>query len=118
MPASPYIHLLNTAGLDQRSDLAVVAGDIQGQGILGRLAVFATDLFYREDHDLVVGFQLYGRDPRSRPAFYSFQQGPDINHLTYFSNDVSRRRIAGWLMHQDQEDVPGFKEIDRKPLPS
>ena len=79
--------------------------------------MFATDLFYREDHDLVVDTDSMDEGPHTTGRLSILQQGPDINHLTYFNNDVSRRRIVGWLMHQDQEDVPGFKKLNRKPLP-
>ena len=72
MPASPYIHLLNRPDLTSDADLAVVAGDIQGQGILGRLAVFATDLFFREDHDLVVDTDSMDEGPARQQACLLF----------------------------------------------
>jgi tetratricopeptide (TPR) repeat protein len=113
IPDSPYIHLLNRPGLTSNADLAVVAGDVEGQGILQRLAVLATDLFFREDHDLVVDTDsMYDGPQRSRPVFYSFQRGPDIHHLAYFSNAMSRQRIAGWLLRDDgQTKVDGFEEL-------
>lgn len=113
IPDSPYIHLLNRPGLTTNADLAVVAGDVEGQGILLRLGVLATDLFFREDHDLVVDTDsMYDGPQRGWPVSYSFQRGPDIHHLAYFSNATSRRRIAGWLLRDDgQTKVEGFEEL-------
>jgi len=54
MPGSPLVRVLNRPGMRTRADLHILGGDLAGEGIVGRLKTFVTDLFYREDHDLVV----------------------------------------------------------------
>ena len=54
MPSSPLIALLNRPQIRTEADLHVLGGDIAGKGGWGRFKTFVTDLFYREDHDLVV----------------------------------------------------------------
>ena len=115
MPDSPFVGLLNDPGLSTDADLAVVAGDIEGHGPFGRLVVLAADLFFREDHDLVVDTDsMYEGLPRQGSVYHSFQRGPQIHHMAYFGNEVSRQRIAGWLMRKGDETVPGFEVIARE----
>ena len=65
----------------------VVAGDIESDGFLSWLKVTATDLFYREDHDLVVNTQaMYGGSPRINAGRFYFESGADVSHFNYFKN--------------------------------
>ena len=97
MPESPLIHLLNRPSLKSTSDLGVIAGDIEGSGFFGHLKVFATDLFYLEDHDLVVNTEsMYGGMGRDQARFF-FDQGPRVNHFSYFRNPLTRSKLVSWL---------------------
>lgn len=97
MPESPLIHLLNRPGLKTASDLGVIAGDIEGAGFFGYLKAFATDLFYREDHDLVVNTEsMYGGMGRTQARFF-FDRGPRVNHFSYFRNPLTRSKLVSWL---------------------
>jgi pimeloyl-ACP methyl ester carboxylesterase len=120
MPESPLIHLLNRPGILSRADLAVIAGDIQGSGVWGRLKVMATDLFYREDHDLVVNTAaMYGGMEREQGGFYYFDKGVEVNHFSYFHNVGTRSRMAGWLSRlPGAEPDPMFQQINRQPAPA
>ena len=112
MPKSPYIHLLNSGRHKVNDGLAVLAGDVEGSGILGRIKVFATDLFYREDHDLVVNTKsMYLGLPREQ-ALASLQKTSDVDHMTYFDNEVTRSRIVNALSPWSAGQPPrGFQEL-------
>jgi CHAT domain-containing protein len=115
MPESPVIHLLNQAATAS-GELGVIAGDIQGQGVWGSLKVFATDVFYREDHDLVVNTRsMYGGAAREKVSVF-FDKGPDVNHFSYFGNETSRRRLPAWLLRDEGERRGLFTEI--RPAPA
>lgn len=102
MPESPVIHLLNRPGVTTKADLAVIAGDITGGGVWSSLKALATDLYYWEDHDLVVNTKaMYGGMNREQGAYYFFDQGPDVNHFSYFANSRTRQRMLGWLTRAD-----------------
>lgn len=113
MPESPHTALLATMP-EVDDGLAVVAGDVEGSGLLGRLKILATDLYYREDHDLVVNTRsMYGGAPRTR-AFASFQKGPAIAHSSYFGNEVTRARMRNWLLRgatTPPAAVRGFEQV-------
>ncbi|MGH9942518.1 MAG: DUF7379 domain-containing protein, partial [Pyrinomonadaceae bacterium] len=113
MPESPTIRLLNrptSANNRTTADLAVVAGDAQGSGLLGHLKVLATDLFYREDHDLVVNTAaMYGGQEREHGAYFFFQRGPQVDHFSYFANIETRRRVCDWLIRTEQAKQDGFQ---------
>ena len=53
-PDSLLVGLLNDPRCRTRADLHVLGGDLQGAGLWSGLKALATDLFYLEDHDLVV----------------------------------------------------------------
>ncbi len=110
MPASPLVRLLNRPGVITGADLSVIAGDIEGEGLWGRLKVLATDLFYREDHDLVVNTRaMYGGMERTAGARYFFDQGPEVCHFNYFRNEETTRRLRSALTGVPKE---GFAPLE------
>ena len=109
IPGSPLIKMLNRPGVVAKTDLAVLEGDIQGAGILGRLKVLATDLFFREDHDLVVNTSaMTGGMARTPVARAFFTQGPEVSHFNYFVNPKTAERVVDGLLRADDADG-GFK---------
>ena len=111
IPGAPLVRLLNRPGVTAATDLAVLEGDIEGAGILGRLKVLATDLFFREDHDLVVNTSaMDGGMARNPPARAFFTQGPEVSHFTYFGNPKTAERVVEGLLRADDQDG-GFKPI-------
>ena len=86
MPDSPLVALLNRPDLEIRgpAQLAVIAGDIEEQGVWGRLKLLLPDLFFAGDHDLVVNTgSMYGGLRRTR-GWFCFDQGANVNHFNYF----------------------------------
>lgn len=113
MPESALIAVLNLSAGRLDSDLSVIAGDIEGEGVLGHLKVWATDLFYRADHDLVVNTAaMSGGTPRVvGRARRSFHHGPEVNHFRYFTNPESRSRLMAVLGDGDDR-LEGFEPLD------
>ena len=108
MPTSPLVRTLNTAP-PVDDGLAVIAGDIQGSGFAKRLMVAAADLFYREDHDLVVNTSsMYEGAPREHAA-RSFHKGTEVHHSAYFVNEPSRAALIDWLT-SDEPNPARFKD--------
>jgi pimeloyl-ACP methyl ester carboxylesterase/tetratricopeptide (TPR) repeat protein len=120
MPESPLIRLLNTKGQATegqatQADLGVIAGDVEGEGILGTLKILAANLFYQEDHDLVVNTSaMYGGIRRAKGASFYFERGPEVNHFNYFGNSSTRGRLLEWL----KGETRGFQKIERSRVPA
>lgn len=112
MPGSPLVRVLNNPARTITSDLAVIAGDVKGQGLLRRLLVLATDLYYRAQHDYVVNTAaMYGGSPRlPARARYFFIQDGEISHFQYFRHTPTRealvRALAGETAHEH-----GFRPV-------
>ncbi|RVT81560.1 CHAT domain-containing protein [Rhodobacteraceae bacterium CCMM004] len=99
MPTSPLIAALNRNDITLSSALEIVAGDTGTGGILRSLAVFASDLFYREDHDFVVNTAaMFGGAPRSREPRALVDAGRDVSHFNYFRNPDTVARITDALV--------------------
>ena len=119
MPRSPLVKMLNIrrqAGDSDPTvtdaDLTVIAGDIEGSGFFGHAKVFAADLFFGRDHDLVVDSRaMFGGAPRTPGgARYYFEKGTATSHFNYFSNLSSAVALVTALTHRGDE-VPGFEEL-------
>ncbi|MEZ4660415.1 MAG: alpha/beta fold hydrolase [Caldilineaceae bacterium] len=113
MPESPLVAMLNRAGRKSSSDLAVVAGDVAaGAGIFNTLKTWVSDIFYREDHDLVVHTKaMYGGLERTPNAVYYFRRAPDMNHFNYFLNDESRSEVYRWLTQKAGNQPEDFHSL-------
>ena len=104
MPTSPMIALLNGDIRQLNSDLTVISGDIEGSGILGKIALLLPDQFYDSDHDLVVNTpSMYGGSDRGEGERYFFDQGSEVSHFHYFRNDETASRVLkGLTLSADQ----------------
>jgi pimeloyl-ACP methyl ester carboxylesterase/tetratricopeptide (TPR) repeat protein len=99
LPNSPLAALVGRAKPQEQAKIAVVAGDIEGGGVLKRLGVFLTDylLFEEENNDLVVDSEsMFGGIARD-VGRYVFDQGEDVSHFRYFANARTRRVLQDWL---------------------
>jgi len=113
VPTSPVIRMLNRGDVELDADLSVIAGDIEGAGVLKRIAVFFANLFYLEQHDLVVHTRaMYGGGKRtSDPVFY-FDQGPEVDHFHYFANEETADGIRNVLRPAPPQALPsGFRPV-------
>lgn len=100
LPDSPLALLLRRAPV-RPTEMALIAGDIEGGGLFKRLGVFLTDtlIFEREDNDLVVDTQamLAGIAPAAG-ARLLFDQGEAVSHFRYFVNPRTRSALGEWLL--------------------
>jgi pimeloyl-ACP methyl ester carboxylesterase len=100
VPESGFIRMVNRPDVEVDVPLCVIAGDVEKNDVLGRLAIFFADLFYFEDHDLVVQTRaMYGGAQR-RDGLYFFHKGTDVNHFHYFSGKKTAEKILEALTVQ------------------
>lgn len=119
MPESRLVKILNRQdpGFAVDADLSVIAGDIEGAGVWQRLGVLATDLFYREDHDLVVNTWAMTGGGRRTPdgrARYAFDAGSEVNHFNYFRNSRTVGKLAAALRSEEDRQRE-FLPLPEKP---
>ncbi len=116
LPDSPLARLLRDAPLRDGLAMSVIAGDIQGGGLLKRLGVLLTDflIFDSEDNDLVVNTtaMLAGIAPRAG-SHVLFDRGSDVSHFRYFTNADTRAALRDWLVEPEPARLAAFR-----PLPS
>lgn len=112
-PDSPLVRMLNRPGHKSSSDLAVVAGDLEvGGNFWSMLKTWASDLFYWEDHDLVVHTKsMYGGLERPQNAVYFLRRAHDMNHFNYFVNDDSRSQVYRWLTQKPGASPEDFHAL-------
>ncbi|MFK7889901.1 MAG: CHAT domain-containing protein [Granulosicoccus sp.] len=112
MPVSPTIRMLNRPDISVKADLHVIGGDVKASGFFNRLKVIITDLFYREDHDLVVNTpSMFGGAPRLQDVRYWVDTGGKVNHFRYFANQDTASRLIASLKG---DDAP-FHTLEEKP---
>lgn len=106
MPGSPIIALLNDSERVLSSDLSVIAGDIEREGILGQIALLLPDQFFDSEHDLVVNTpSMYGGSERKKGERFYFVQGNGVSHFNYFRNrETALRVVNGLLLNEDALD--------------
>lgn len=117
MPSSPVVAMLNRQEVMVEGRLSVLAGDCQGRGILGTLKVLAADLFYREDHDLVVQTSgMYGGAPRPPGKTESYlDRGGEVDHFHYFANPRTRQKLLEALEGKRFEVTGARAAVSRAP---
>ena len=103
LPETGIVRMVNNPRRTVASELAVIAGDSEPEGIWKRLLMLVADRFYAGEHDLVVNTgSMYGgaRRETGRSAL-CFQQGAQVNHFNYFKNSESADAIVTALADAD-----------------
>ena len=109
MPGSPLVALLNNSTRLLSSELSVISGDTEREGLLGQIAMLLPDRFYDSDHDLVVNTpSMYGGAERRGGGRYYFDRGDDVSHFNYFRNDPTATRVIKGLLLNDEALDPYF----------
>lgn len=103
LPQGPLVRWLNLAAPEVDAELAVIAGDAEGSGLIRRLGVLLLDRWvFPGPHDLVVDTRSMYEGLRRRQGVWKyFQSRPDVSHFRYFQNSDSQRALAGWLLETD-----------------
>jgi hypothetical protein len=104
MPISPLVRMLNNPDVRTNADLHVLGGDLAGTGVFGRLKTLATDLYYRDDHDIVVNTPaMLGGMERTQPIKYWIDTGNQVTHFHYFRRADTAGLLASALTGSDTE---------------
>ena len=120
-PESSFIKMINRSDVELDVDLSVIAGDIEKTGVIGRLALFFADLFYSDNHDLVVQTTAMYGGPTRKQGRYFFHKGPGVHHSSYFSLKRSAEIIQEALtLPTDKLGAKGFRPLEEaygQPVP-
>ena len=109
MPESGLVRMLNRPDVRTSANLRILGGDVEGTGFWGRLKAFVTDLYYREDHDLVVNTPaMFGGADRADTVRYWVDTGGRVNHFNYFANADTAGRLVKALA---DEKAPDFHDV-------
>ena len=114
LPDSPMARFLAMAKPQESAQMAVIAGDIEGGGLLKRLGVLFTDyaFFSGIDNDLVVDTDsMYAGIARQAGGRALFDQGPATSHFHYFQNDGTRAALREWLLSDAVEGLELFEAL-------
>jgi len=114
LPDSPMARLLRDAPVREGIEMAVVAGDTEGGGLLQRLGVLLTDFLFFDnvDNDLIVdtAAMLTGIAPQAK-ARALFDRGTDVSHFRYFTNVDTRAALRDWLTSETLLAITAFQTM-------
>ncbi len=114
IPDSPLIEFLNHPDLTTQADLAAISGDIEVGTLKLTIPALLGNAFFWARNDLVVNTKSMSLGiRRAQSAFDHFDQRPVVCHFNYFLNAESRKKLAEWLLREDEEPSIGFKPIIR-----
>lgn len=117
---SPLIRVLNRVDVRQDDGLCVIAGDVEPTAILQRLALWFADLYFGQDHDLVVDTaSMDGGAPRLVPPYVFSDKGPKVTHFNYFATAASANVLASALVDPAALPATGaqLRRAAEEPMP-
>ncbi|MEZ5477548.1 MAG: hypothetical protein R3E95_08720 [Thiolinea sp.] len=116
LPNSPLTILLAQAPRCEGVDMAVIAGNTDGDSgsFLKRIAIMLTDwiIFDQYDNDFVVDTQSMRAGLARRNStreFYAF--GHQVSHVHYFERPDTRRALLKWLNAEQPQELAIFNKI-------
>ena len=114
LPQAPLGGFLARAPRQTQVSMAVIAGDIEGGGILKRIGVLFTDwmFFDRADNDLVVDTRSMYAGIAHHGAHALFDQGAEVNHFAYFRNRRTRLAMRTWLAADDPSKLTDWTPME------
>ncbi len=106
---SPLLDWLNGAEEPIAGELRVIAGDLQGDSVMGFVKTLLADAYYWTDNDIVVQTRsMYGGAPRVGGASFLLDQGGKSTHFNYFANERTAAAACSALV---QPQPAGFRPI-------
>lgn len=110
---SPLLTVLNRLETRQDDGLFVIAGDVEPTALLQRLAIWFTDLYFGQDHDLVVDTSsMDGGAIRTTAPVVFMDQGATVTHFNYFANARSAHALSTALIDAEKARSIG-EELSR-----
>lgn len=104
LPSSPLVRLLNRPEVRLDSDLTVIAGDVKGSRLLGKLKEWALQRFFGEANDFVVNTAaMYGGAQRVGGTRFYLDQRDETSHFGYFRNQEVHARIISALTRPEDD---------------
>ena len=111
---SPLLKMLNRKQIVQADDLRVIAGDIEPSGVFRRLGIWFADLYFGDDHDLVVDTSsMEGGAPRTDDPSIFVDRGKSVSHFNYFTNNRSASALSEALTLSSKEARSFSRELSR-----
>lgn len=114
LPDSPLGSFLIRAPRLNGIQMAVIAGDIEEEVLWKRVGVMFTDwmFFDQADNDLVVDTRsMYQGLAANGKTHTLFDQGPGVNHFSYFRNQITRSALCDWLLVDDPDGLKAWSEM-------
>ncbi len=103
---SPLLKMLNRQRIKQADDLRVIAGDVEPSGVFRRLGIWFADLYFGDDHDLVVDTSsMDGGAGRTRKPTIFIDRGKSVSHFNYFANSSSASVLSQALTLDDARSI-------------
>jgi len=116
IPDSAFQRIINHPQAQVDADLFAICGDLEGGGILGRLKQLPVDLFYSEDHDLVVNTRaMDGGTSRLNGKWIIPARGPEVSHFNYFLNRQTAEQVVEGLLRKVEPRPPPEPTPTEKP---
>lgn len=121
-PESPFIKILNDRAAETAvsgTALAVIAGNGMLSVSFRGLLVILGKLFYGQRNDLVVNTDsMYLGANRKKNIQYFFDEGKNVDHVSYFKNSKTRLAIIYALKATDGESIPGYNNVAQYQVPA
>ncbi len=116
LPQSPLTALLGQAPCRDGVQMAVIAGNAEGDGghLLKRIAVMLTDwiIFGKLENDFVVDTQsMRAGLARRKTAYEYYAHGHQVSHIHYFQRLDTRHALWQWLVSAKPQELPAFSRI-------
>lgn len=114
LPEAPLGGFLARASRLPDTRMAVIAGDIEGGGMIERIGVLFTDWMFFDlaDNDLVVDTpSMYQGLATGNGAYALLDQGAAVNHFSYFRNPRTRGALSDWLLDERPAALKGWSEL-------
>lgn len=114
-PVSPLVRMLNRPDVLTGADLAVIAGEVKAGGLLDNLAALAANWFFGQENDLVVDTKSMDGGADRAIAWRALDDSDQVNHLRYFTNPGTVKRLRAGLIGSESERREAFAPLDVTP---
>lgn len=113
-PDSEFIRVLNHPSEVIESTLHVIAGNNKFEASLKGFITVLTKLFFLKKNDWIVDTKSMSRGLfRTRNIGYLCDEGPEVNHFSYFKNQYTQQAISRVIDTAADTIAEGFEPIDR-----